>query len=468
MSDTFEYFMPPQEIERGTDWDAFASQSEHPRGIGTAGLALCDFWHVAVNGREVPVLATPVTFDSPHCFCLLRLKGEPLELTVQRVGAKTLQISALHQPTETQKGDACSCMVREPCSLTIEADGMPHRALSIHISPAEEAPTGKVLRFGPGIHCIDTVELQDDSTIYLENGAILRPNLPAATEQPLLESDWAGVPEYCDFLRANSRKNLKICGMGIIDTTCLPWHARRTVFLNNCENVHIEGVTLTGTAHWTVVPYHCKNVTIRDVKIFGHRENSDGIDLVNCENVRVSDCYIRTGDDAICLKGMLPPEVMGGRAVEVRNNTIWTEKARSLGVIGETRGDFEDILFCDCLILHGRANWTRELGALCIVLSDGGTVQNVTFRDIAILQEDSWVIDCMIKPDFWSTDQKPGHIRDVRFTNICVLAVARINLEGFDKDHQVEALLIQIESPAGPLRLQLERNPYTQNCQICL
>ena len=47
----------------------------------------------------------------------------------------------------------------------------------------------------------------------------------------------------------------------------------------------------------------CRNLDIEDVKIIGNwRYNSDGIDMHNCEYVRIRDCFVRTYDDSICIR----------------------------------------------------------------------------------------------------------------------------------------------------------------------
>lgn len=443
------FYTPPESIQYCENVEAFAAQAEDDAAPHVTGVILSPHWKVWIEGTEVPVLATPVTFRGPHSFCQVIIpKGKKASCRIQPLfTAEDLEIRSQQGEVDIAHEQEFFCFdVRKDMQLTIEANHVPDHPLSIFFSyPDTDQPDKNdpnVLYFDSGLHEIDWLELQNYQTVYLECGAFLKALPPKDDETAIIEDDWAHVPEYADWIRAKGKRNLRICGKGIIDTTALPWHARRTLFLEDCENVTVEGISFIGAAHWTLVFWHCKNVIVRDVKIFGYRQNSDGIDLVNCEQVRVEHCYLRTGDDAICLKGMMPPEITGGRDVFVADCTVWTEKARSLGIIGETRGNFSQVCFADCIILHGYANWTRELGSLCVVLSDGGTVEDVVFRDISILQEDSWIIDCMIRPDFWSTDHRPGRIRRVRFINLTVPQNARINLQGFDEEHSVEQLSI--------------------------
>jgi polygalacturonase len=140
--------------------------------------------------------------------------------------------------------------------------------------------------------------------LYLSPGAILKAVDPIEGDPFIIEKDWAEKKNYNDFIFANDRKNIKICGKGIIDTSGLDWHARRSIVFSDCSNISVSGITLNGAAHWTMPFFGCTEVSVNNVKIIGYRENSDGINLVDCKHVSVKDCFIRTGDDAVCVKSM--------------------------------------------------------------------------------------------------------------------------------------------------------------------
>ena len=73
------------------------------------------------------------------------------------------------------------------------------------------------------------------------------------------------------------------------------------------------------------------------------------------------------------------------------------------------------------------------------------------------------MIDCMIRPDFWSTDQKPGHIQDILFENIRVPQDARINLEGFDPGHLVEKIGLNcVTNEHGEELLTIQKNNFAR------
>ena len=55
----------------------------------------------------------------------------------------------------------------------------------------------------------------------------------------------------------------------------------------------------------TVVPRTSRHLVVRGVKICGSRvQNDDGINPCNSQDVLMTDCFIRTDDDCIALKGL--------------------------------------------------------------------------------------------------------------------------------------------------------------------
>lgn len=56
---------------------------------------------------------------------------------------------------------------------------------------------------------------------------------------------------------------------------------------------------------WCCALFGCTDVEIDNLKVVGQwRYNSDGIDVVNCSRVRVKDCFVRSFDDALVVKGL--------------------------------------------------------------------------------------------------------------------------------------------------------------------
>lgn len=75
------------------------------------------------------------------------------------------------------------------------------------------------------------------------------------------------------------------------------------VRLMESKNVLIEGVHFAGSSMWTIHLLYADNVVVRDVIIETYPGvHTDGIAVDSSRNVRISNCYIDTGDDGIVLK----------------------------------------------------------------------------------------------------------------------------------------------------------------------
>ena len=69
------------------------------------------------------------------------------------------------------------------------------------------------------------------------------------------------------------------------------------------KNILIEGVRFSGSPMWTIHLLYSDNVVVRDVVIETYPGvHTDGIAVDSSRNVRISNCYIDTGDDGIVIK----------------------------------------------------------------------------------------------------------------------------------------------------------------------
>ncbi len=71
----------------------------------------------------------------------------------------------------------------------------------------------------------------------------------------------------------------------------------------NCTRVYIEGVNLSHTAFWNIVPVYCDNVIIRGVNVNSVGvARGDGIDIESSRNVLIEYCTLSCGDDCFTMK----------------------------------------------------------------------------------------------------------------------------------------------------------------------
>lgn len=217
-------------------------------------------------------------------------------------------------------------------------------------------------------------------------------------------------------VKAFGAHNIKILGRGILDNSrnkekiLFEVHAEgnreavnnavrpHTIQLEYCENVKIDGITIRDSLVYNIRPIACRDLDIRNVKIIGcWRFNSDGVDMHNCENVIIEDCFIRTFDDSICVKGFdcyyegdveaavkAAMHHNGGnyenfKNVRVRRCVIWNDWGRCLEIGAETRAeDICDVLFEDCDIIHVMH------AVLDVQNVDYANVHDITYRNIRV------------------------------------------------------------------------------------
>ena len=95
------------------------------------------------------------------------------------------------------------------------------------------------------------------------------------------------------------------------------------------------------------------------------------MDMHNCEDVLIENCFLRTFDDSVCVKGFdcyydgdvekAVNEAMyrNGRSYDIfknvilKNCVIWNDWGKCLEIGAETRGkEIFNILFEDCDVIH--------------------------------------------------------------------------------------------------------------------
>jgi polygalacturonase len=167
-------------------------------------------------------------------------------------------------------------------------------------------------------------------------------------------------------------------------------------------------------------------------KAAGYRANSDGIDICNSRDVTVEQCFIRTLDDLIVIK----TDKGQGKSERIlaEKCVLWNEVAHALSVGAELREDVNDVVFRDCDVIHDMGReWT-----LRVYHCDSARVSHVRFEELRI-EESPRLASLWIDKAFWSRDAERGRMENVVFKNVrASTSPLRVELKGFDADHQIE------------------------------
>ena len=219
-----------------------------------------------------------------------------------------------------------------------KADGITINTTAIQsaIDKAEVSGGGRVI-IPAGLFISGTIRLKSNVELHLEHGAYLKASTNMDDYNPDDEypENYGCVPERWrakHFIICVRQKNVAITGTGTIDgsgdfffeekkehppTNSYAWmygcfnvrdlnilRPGQMLAIVDSEKIRITDVEFINSTCWTVFLYGCRYVTVRGIRIFNevYHENTDGIDIDVCENVTVSDCIIKTGDDCITLR----------------------------------------------------------------------------------------------------------------------------------------------------------------------
>ena len=437
-----------------------------------AGEKASDDYKVEVNGQPVFVYTANTLHGGPASFAYFDFAGKVnVAVTPARKANKAVIRPLSCGLTPVVEGNTVRFALNQPRNLSLELNDSFERPLLLFANPLEADPPNpndpNVLYFGPGVHEIATTKIGSGKTVYLAGGAVVRGKILPG-EKVVQERNWAGNKVYENLLCISNAKNVQVRGRGILDMSTLPWHSKCPICITNSTDVLVEGIIIKDSPCWCTPMFNCTRGTYRNVKEVCHRENSDGINIVNSQEILVEDCFLRNNDDEICVKTTAPPPAPEGKNITVRNCVVWNDRAYAIGITYETRHAISDVLFKDCDIIHDHG-----IGSLAIHMSDGATVSGVRFEDIRIEDTRNRLVRFWIGTDMWGHDKTGGRIRGVTLKNVSVVdgPFAPSELTGFNATHLVEDvtfenLRIHGKLIGNPAAGKIQANAHTKNIRF--
>ncbi|MDE7276128.1 MAG: glycoside hydrolase family 28 protein, partial [Lachnospiraceae bacterium] len=78
----------------------------------------------------------------------------------------------------------------------------------------------------------------------------------------------------------------------------------RTLFLNKCERIQVQGLTLRNSPAWVIHPFFSNDLMFANLSIQNPQTspNTDGLDPESCKNVEIMGVHFSLGDDCIAVK----------------------------------------------------------------------------------------------------------------------------------------------------------------------
>lgn len=185
------------------------------------------------------------------------------------------------------------------------------------------------------------------------------------------------------------------------------------LYFENCKDYSVNNIILQESASWTFVIARGENIEIRNLIIDNHMHvaNTDGIDLKEANNVKISHCFIATGDDGIVLKPMLGDI----SDVLIRDCEICSF-ANSFKIGTETNYDVSNINISDCTFFIPEG-MTYGYSAIAIESADGSNISDVNVTNIKCYGVSSPVLIWLGKR-LRMERKRPGSIKNVLVKNM--------------------------------------------------
>lgn len=340
-------------------------------------------YRVFVNGEEVPVYTCRISkfpfncvwpghqrpFDQSEQASYVNLVSDEaitLEVIVNRKYAKLLIKPLSKQIKFTDEGGRVKFTLTENGQFVLEtADS--RRCLHIFNSKPVAPPKKEDVThfFGAGVHFPGKITLKTGDSVYIDRDALV-----------------------FGWIYAENADNVHIFGNGVLDSGgeeriyihCYEAFTNGNLKFYDCKNLTVEGIAVKNSAIWCVNLFGCSSVTLDNIKVFGQwRYNTDGIDIVNSNNVKIKDSFIHSFDDTIAVKGIDRYIERNCENITVENSVIRCDWGRALEIGLETAcREYKNIVFRNCDVLRA--------GSIAMDIQNGdcADVHDVTFTDINV------------------------------------------------------------------------------------
>lgn len=356
--------------------------------------------------------------------------GSPVEVMVKKNNGtvRDVAIRPLNNGiTYTQMKNSILFTLNKPQYLSVEFNGDRLHNLHLFANPmATETYTKEekgVMYFGPGVHRPkdlpnNQIRIPSNTTVYLAPGAVVKAKL-----------------------LVDKAENVRIIGRGILD------HPIRGIEITDSKNVLVDGITVVNPDHYTVFGGGSTEITIKNLKSFSCKGWSDGIDMMCCRNVLIDNVFMRNSDDCIALYNHRWNWWGGSSDITVQNSILWADVAHPINVGGHGDPDsptgevIENLTFRNIDILEQDEDDPPYQGCMAVDCGDKNLVRNILFEDIRVesIQEGRlFYVKVRFNPKY---DKQPGSgIDGITFRNITYTGIGENPslIEGLDKDRMVK------------------------------
>lgn len=289
-----------------------------------------------------------------------------------------------------------------------------------------------------GKYLLGQIQLRSNMELYLAPGAVLHAstNLADFPAQKAIHENG----EHRPFIFGAGISNVSITGMGVIDGSGPAYWGKEDsdrirfgLIVQGCNNVKIRDISIRDTPMFLMGVMDCDNVVVDGVTLTAPADspNTDGLQVIDSHDVRISNCLISVGDDGIVPK-------MRKRMIErlqVNNCRISSDDgAIKFGT--RSSSGMKDSQFSNITITNSRYG-------IALFMIHGGVYENIRFSNIRIATGGRHkrhypifadIDDRADSPELQGTQNRPlGRIHGITFDGIDISTGGNILISGHPK-----------------------------------
>ena len=306
------------------------------------------------------------------------------------------------------------------------ADGITDNAAAIQqaIDKVSAGGGGRVI-IPPGNYMTESIFLKSGVDLHIQLGATLLG--PTTTEGYLKSKSRPSI------LSAKDQHDIAVSGAGIIDGQAQElmldifkklrsgelkedsiWLVKRpgvgrsnNINFVGCKNVKVTGITLKNSSDWVQDYRQCDNLIIDRIKVQSTAYwNNDGLDITDSKNVRITNCFINSSDDAICLKSENPNFLCENIYIDsctVRSSA----NGFKLGTAGV--GGFKNVVVKNLIVFD------TYRSAIALESVDGGILENIDIRNVVATNTGNAIF---IRRGHRNVNGRVGTLKNVYISNV--------------------------------------------------